>query len=190
MFEAPIDRFCGPVRRARAVEERQDVRGSLFQGPAEPADLDQCGRDACGDRVDDGLHQLLSLFLVRFPVRGDDPLIDAPRRLNLDVFLGREDSAQARVLLLGEQVRARVQGPPSPIQRITGTTSMPEGRLLDALPAPVQPVPGEPDHWGYPRLRGRKGSMTGTASGSSSEAAVLNPVNPSMATTSTPSRHA
>ncbi len=32
--------------------------------------------------------------------------------------------------------------------------------------------------------------MTGTAVGSSSAAAVLNPVNPSIATTSTPSRHA
>ena len=33
-------------------------------------------------------------------------------------------------------------------------------------------------------------SITGTASGSSSPAAVLKPVNPSIATTSTPSRHA
>lgn len=68
-----------------------------------------------------------------------------------------------------------MQGAPGPVERVAGVAAVAEGVLLHALP-------GRRTTW--------NGSITGTASGSSSAAAVLNPVNPSIATTSTPSRHA
>jgi len=37
VFEASVDGLGGAVAGAGAVEEREDVRGALLQGPAEPA---------------------------------------------------------------------------------------------------------------------------------------------------------
>lgn len=61
MFQAAIDRFRRPVGGAGAVEERQDVSGTAFQGAAELADLDQRGGNAAGDRVD-------QVFIICLPV--------------------------------------------------------------------------------------------------------------------------
>lgn len=67
MFESPVDRLCRAVARAGAIEEREDVRGALFEGPAEAADLDQRGRNTAGDAADHGLHHR------RLPAPGQGP---------------------------------------------------------------------------------------------------------------------
>ena len=82
------------------------------------------------------------------------------------------------MLLVGEQTGTGVQGPPSGIERVAFAAAVPTGVLLDPSAALVQRVAGQA--W--------KGSITATASGSSWVVAVLNPVNPSIATTSSPSR--
>lgn len=69
VLEAPVDRLGRAVAGAGPVEEREDVRGALLHRATELADLHQRGGDCCGDR---GLHHLLSLLLVGFPVGRDD----------------------------------------------------------------------------------------------------------------------
>jgi hypothetical protein len=91
-----------------------------------------------------------------------------------------EQRGEAFALPVGEQVGAGVQGPPGPVQRVALRRGG-RGGLLDPAPAPVQGVPGQADDV--------EGVHHRTASGSSSAAAVLKPVNPSIATTSTASRH-
>ena len=46
MLQASVERFGRAVAGAGPVEVGQDVAGSLGQGPAEPAQLDQGGGDA------------------------------------------------------------------------------------------------------------------------------------------------
>jgi hypothetical protein len=58
VLEAPLDRFDRAVAGPGVVEERENVGRALFQGAAEASDLDERCRDAAGDRVDYGLHQL------------------------------------------------------------------------------------------------------------------------------------
>lgn len=144
MFEASVDRLGRAVGGAGSVEEREDVDGALFQGASEASDLDERGGDAAADCIDDGLHHLLAELLVGFPVRGDHALIDAPGRFNLDVLLDGEYRLQACGLLVGEQARPGVQGASRFVERIAGATTMPEGGLLDALPAPVECLASEP----------------------------------------------
>ena len=83
---------------------------------------------------------------------------------------------------------AGVQGPAGSVERVFPAAAVPVAVLLDPAPAAVQSVAREADDWGYLRLRGGNGSITATASGSSSVVAVLNPVTPSIATTSSPAR--
>jgi hypothetical protein len=58
LVEAPVDRFGRAVAGTGVVEERKNVGRALLQGAAEASDLDERCRDAAGDRVDYGLHQL------------------------------------------------------------------------------------------------------------------------------------
>jgi len=77
------------------------------------------------------------------------------------------------VLTVGEEVRPGVQGPPGHGQGVAATATVAVELLLDASLA---------------RGTTWNGSITATASGSSSAAAFLNPVKPSIETVSTPSR--
>ena len=96
-------------------------------------DLHQCRGDAGRDGVYECLHHLLSLLFVGVPVGGDDPLIDPPGRLHLEVFLGYEERVRAGVLLIGEEVSPGVKCPSGPVERGTGTSMVPGRGLLDAL---------------------------------------------------------
>ena len=73
-----------------------------------------------------------------------------------------------------------MQRAPGAIERVAGTAALTVEVLLHPPAAGVERVAGQA--W--------KGSITATASGSTSLVAVLKPVNPSIATTSTASRHA
>ena len=146
VFESAVDRLCWPVRCAGAIEEREDVGGTLAHGAAEPADLYERGGDAGGDRIDRGVHHLFGLLLVGFPVGGDDALVDTPGRFDFDVLFDREHSLQAGGLFLSEQVRAGVQGAARFVERVTGAAAMPDRVLLHSASALVQRVAGEADN--------------------------------------------
>ena len=175
MFEPAVDRSGGSVAGAGAVEVGQDVGGALGQGPSERDDLAQRARHAVADRLDQLLHLPPPVGPVRFAVGRDHPLVDPPGRLDLQVLIVGEQVLQLVLLLVGEQVGAGVQGPAGGVVRVAVTATATAGVLLDPAAALVEGVTGQ-------------AHMTATASGSSSVAAVLNPVNPSIAT-STPSRH-
>lgn len=64
VFESPVDRFGRSIAGAGAVEERQDVRRSLFEGAAELADLGERRGDTASDAVDHGAHHGLAFSLV------------------------------------------------------------------------------------------------------------------------------
>ncbi len=154
----------------------------FLQGPPERDDLAQGARYALADRVDQGAHQFPASGPVRFAVGVDHPLVDPPGRLDLDVLVGCEQSTQPATLLVGEQVGAGVQGPPGSVEGVAGAASVAVDGLQDAASALVQRLPGQ--------AHDVKGVHHRDGVGSSSVVAVLNPVNPSMATTSTWSRHA
>lgn len=90
VLEPTVERFCRTIGCARAIEKRQDARGTLLQGPAESADLDQRGGDVAGDAVDHGFHHGRPAILLGLSVCGDDALIDSPRRFDLDVLVSLE----------------------------------------------------------------------------------------------------
>ena len=73
-----------------------------------------------------------------------------------------------------------MEGAPRGIERVALAAAVPTGDLLDAAAALVQSIAGQ--------AHDVERVITATASGSSSLVAVLKPVNPSIATTSTPSR--
>ena len=125
VLETPVDCLGRSVAGAGAVEEREDVRSALLQGPAQSADLDQRGRNAASDGVDHGLHHLLALDLVGFSVGGDDALVDAPGRFDLYAVVVGEQRLQTVALLVGEEAVTGVQGAADLVERIPGTAPMP-----------------------------------------------------------------
>jgi len=174
VFEASVDRLGGAVAGAGPVEVGQHVGGAVRQGRTEPAQLGRRCGDAVADRFGQLRHQVAPLLAVGFAVGGDHRLVDTPGGLDLDVLLGRGQGRQPRALLVGEQVRAGVQCPRRREQRLALAAPVPLEVLLDPAAAVIQCVTGQAETW--------KGSITATASGSSSAAAVCNPVNPSIAT--------
>ncbi len=141
MFESAVDGFGGSVAGAWPVEEREDVGRALSQGACEPADLDKGGGDAGADRVDHSLHHLLAALLVGFPIGGDDALVDAPGRFDLDVLVAGEQCCQACALLVGEEIIPGVQGAARTVEGVTRAATVPSRGLLDALPAPIVLTP-------------------------------------------------
>ena len=117
-----------------------------FVRAAQHDELGQDAGDPAAERVDDGLHGRAPLRTVRFPVGTDHLLVDAPRGLHLDVVVVSEQRLQACLPPGGEQVDAGVQHPPGPVQPITSTTPVAMKVLLDAAPAPVEPITGQPNH--------------------------------------------
>jgi hypothetical protein len=136
------DGFGGAVGGAGRVEVGQDVAGTLLEGPPEPSQLGQCCRDSVADGLDQRRHQIAPVLAVGFAVGADHPLVDAPGRLDLDMLLDREQGRQPGALLVGEQVRAGVQGPPGPVQRVVLAAAVPVEVLLDPAAALVQRVTG------------------------------------------------
>jgi hypothetical protein len=136
--------------------------------------------DAAADGLDELRHQRTALDPIGFLVSGDHSLIDAPSRFHLNVGGVGEQGGEAVGPGLGQQIRAGVQGPEGPVERVVPPAAVAAQVLLDAAPPAVQGVPGETDNV--------VGSITATAAGSSATVAVVKPVTPSIATTSTPSR--
>lgn len=97
------------------------------------------------------------------------------------MLVGREQGLQPVLLLLGEQVQTGVQGPPRSIERVMRTARWPWSCCWTRRWHRSSASPARRATW--------KGAMTATAPGSSSAVAVLKPLNPSIATTSSPSRH-
>ena len=109
-------------------------------------------------------------------------LIDAPGRLDLDVFVCCEQGGEPGSLLLGEQPDTGVQGPSGGVERVALVAAMAVDGLLDPTPAPVQGVTGQADHVEGIHDRDRVGELLG---GGGLEPAEPRPI----ATTSTPFRH-
>jgi len=59
------------------------------------------------------------------------------------VVFGREQRLDACRLLVGEQVRAGVQGAPCTVERVILAAAVTVELLLDPAPAAVQPVAGQ-----------------------------------------------
>ena len=161
MLEAPVDGLGRAVGCAGTVEVGQDVGGALGQGPAKCEDLAQRGRDATADGVDQPLHQLLASGPVGFSVGGDHPLVDPPGRLDLDVGVDLEQLLQPVLLLVGEQVRAGVQGPPRAVERVVLVAAVTAGVLLDSAAALVECVAGQAHHVEGVHHRDRLGQFLG-----------------------------
>jgi hypothetical protein len=84
------------------------------------------------------VHELSALGPVGFSVGVDQPLVDAPGGLDLDVVIDAEESCQPSPLPVGEEVGAGVQGPPRPVERVVFAAAVTVEVLLDAAAAPVQ----------------------------------------------------
>ena len=119
--------------------------------PAESSELDQRWRDALAHGLVDRDHGCPAGASVRGAVGGHHPLIDAPGGFDLDVVVAGDQDHETFPLPIGDQGFTGVQGPPRPVQRI----------VLEAVEL-------SRTTW--------NGSITATASGSSSAAAVLNAV--------------
>jgi hypothetical protein len=118
--------------------------------------------------------------VARLGIGGYDRLVDAPGDLDLDVGFVGEQRVDACALSVGEQVVSGVQGPPGAVERVVGVAAVSVQVLLDAAATAVQGITGQAgDVEGIHHRR---------PPGSSSLVAVLNPANPSIATTSRPSR--
>jgi len=111
VLEAAVDRLGGAVAGAGAVEVGQDVGGAGVQGPPEGVQLAQRGGDTVAQRLDEVRHQRSASGAVGCTVGGVHALVEAPGRLDLDVFVGGEQVVQSLCLLGSEQVSAGVQGP-------------------------------------------------------------------------------
>ena len=182
MFETSVDGFGGAIGGVGVVEVGQDVPGSAFECPAQPDELGQTPRYTRGGQgVDFGLHQGLTHVRVGRPVGVDNVLVDAPGDLERDVLLTGEQVEDPVLLTWREQARAGVQHPAGLVQGIRGTPAPVVEFLPGAPSALIESITG--------KVYDGKGSMTALASGSSSAAALLNPVNPSIATISMRSRH-
>ena len=68
-----------------------------------------------------------------------------PTLLRPDMLIAREYRLATCFLFLGEQPDTGVQGAANLVERVACASAMPEGVLLDALPASVQCVTGEAD---------------------------------------------
>lgn len=154
----------------------------LFKGAAHGAELDQDARDAVGQRVDQLLHLAFAAGSVGVTVGAHHHLVNTPRGLDFQVRVVGEERRDPLLLLLGEQVSAAAELAASRIQRIPGAAPVAQRLLLNPAAAQLKGAcPANLTTW--------KGSITTvTSSVSSSTAAVLKPVNPSIATTSTASR--
>jgi hypothetical protein len=96
-------------------------------------------------------------------------VVDAPGRLDLDVLVGCEQIGQL-ALPVGEQARAGVEDPPCGVEGVVFAAAVSEGVLLHPSAVWSSASPANRTTW--------EGSITATAFGSSSVAAVLNPVKP------------
>ena len=82
-------------------------------------------QDAGAEGVDQLGHRGAAADPVGVAVGGDHVLVDVPADLELQVLLGREQRAEPRLLLGGEQVGAGVQGPPAGVERVTSAAAVP-----------------------------------------------------------------
>ncbi len=137
VLEASDDGLGGTVGRSGAVEVGQDVGRAGVEGPPEGDELGQRARNALFDGHDELRHQRPASGAVGFAVGGDHALVDALGGLDLDVLVGGEQGCQPVLLLVGEQVRTGVQGPPCAVERVVGAAAMPVEVLLDASAAAV-----------------------------------------------------
>jgi hypothetical protein len=96
-------------------------------------------------------------------------VVDALGRLDLDVLVGCEQIGQL-ALPVGEQARVGVEDPPCGVEGVVFAAAVSAGVLLHPSAVWSSASPANRTTW--------EGSITATAFGSSSVAAVLNPVKP------------
>ena len=183
MFKAPVDSFGRAIGGVGMIEVGQDVPGSAFECPAQRHELAQAPRyTRAGQCINFGLHQGLTADFVGIAVGVDNVLVDAPSDLEGDVAIAGEQDEDLMLLAWREQAGSGAQASCGPC---TGglCPGRADGEALARCACDT--------HRKHPRPRCTtwKGSMTALASGSSSAAALLNPVNPSIATISMRLRH-
>ena len=130
----------GAVGGARSIEVGQDVGAPLGQGPGQLGDLLQPVGDGLPQGADEPLHQELPRARVLGAVGLDQALVDAPGGLDRGVALIGEEVLQALGLGVGEQVGARQQCAPGPVERVVLAAPAPGDRPLDAAAALVELV--------------------------------------------------
>ena len=178
MFEPAVDRFGGAVAGAGVVEVGQHVQGPAFQGSTESDQLGELRGHSLGEVVDHGLQSLLPTRAVGVAVGGDDALVDAPGRFDLDVLVSGEHGLQPGDLLVGEQVSAGVQHSPDAVERVSGSAPMAEGGLLDALAALIDLLASQRDDVERVHHRGRLGQFLGGCGLVAGEAVHHNDLDP------------
>jgi len=94
----------------------------------------------------------------------------SPPAIGLELVVAGERRIKPGLLLGGEQVRAGVQRAAGPVERIAGVAAVAVQRLLDAAPAAVERVTGQPDHVEGIHDRGCVGQFLG---GGGLEAGVI-----------------
>ncbi len=130
MLEAAVDGLRRPVQRAGAVEVGQDVASSAAQGPSKGDQLAQHRWHVVAEGVNDVRQGGLAGLAVGVSVGGDDALVDAPGRLDLEVGVVGEGGGEALVLSVGEQVGPGAQHPPDPVEGVPGASAVTAGFLL------------------------------------------------------------
>lgn len=140
VLEPAVDRFGGPIGGTGVIEERQHIRCSAFQCPAQGPDFLKPFRYAVAELVDQLLHVFLAAGPVLAPVGGDHVQIYASGDLDGHMVLLNERLFESLALFLGEQSCPGVEGPTDPIERIALPAPMASDLLLHPLPAPVQTV--------------------------------------------------
>ena len=145
VLEPTIDRFGGPIRRSGPGEECQHVGCASFQCSSQPPQLRQTSRQSCRQDIDDSLQELLAFATVLSPVSSHDVLIDGPGDFDLGEVRISKETDNPFLLPPCEQVRARVQRPPCPIQRIRSSSTMSSCLLLDAAANVIEGITGEFD---------------------------------------------
>ncbi len=111
MFEAAVDRLCRPVGCAGPDEVGQHVGGAAHEGRPRVISSVRAVGTAAPMAVMIFLSSVFAAARSGFAVGGDDALVDAPGRLDLDVRLNGEHDSEPLVLPVGEQLDAALALP-------------------------------------------------------------------------------
>ncbi len=145
VLEPTIDRFGGPIRRSWPREERQHIRCASLQRSPQPPQLRQPSRQSCRQDIDDSLQEPLAFTAVLGPVSSHDVLVERPGDFDFGEVRISEETGDPFLLSSREQVCARVQRPPCPIQRVLRSSTMPSCLLLDAAANVIEGITSKLD---------------------------------------------
>ena len=87
VFKPAVGRFGRAVTRAGTIKVAEDVVGALRERSSELSNLDHPSRNKKSDAFDRVREEEFAESSVRSSIRGDQVLVDAPRRLHLTMTL-------------------------------------------------------------------------------------------------------